>query len=544
MARSASPTSTPPRSLLKKAQTRFHAFKNAFEPDNTSPCSKSIPRPEHPVASPEACSGIQLAETEKASSKNQPGFFKRVKNLGKPTWSGVETTLRTLEKSTEAFPPLSSIINELVACLDKIEEATVFRTAFKKFDEEFTETIENLKRLMAERQNAGDGNERFTRLLKYTRGQAESFETSGKNLRGKTFQGFELKKQRRQIEALFRQLQLEVSFILLENSGIQLRIGLLQQLLPAEYARYNSRHSTKLALEQRGCAQESHTKLQADLYKWAEDKNSPRICWVTGAEEATAYDLCERLAKEKRLGASFFCSAETPACNDCSRIVPTIAYQLARYSPEIQSHLCKVLEKDPDVRFLHVKEQWKSLILSMPQDSDSMSDTVVVIDALDECIDQNEVKLMVESLFDCVSLLPFKVLVTIRSNLPVIEGRFSPIPTECDLSNHYFLPPLSNRQTTEPKQLVGKNDTVSFASEPTTMPVDFLRSLRAAAPDIKDRLERGNHLRKETIERNDENIGPFSRDGCNQSFRSVDCLLNINSSPTIHEVQLSRQMFA
>ncbi|CUA72904.1 hypothetical protein RSOLAG22IIIB_05094 [Rhizoctonia solani] len=174
------------------------------------------------MASPEG-SSIQRAETDEANWKNQPGFFKRVTNLGKPAWSGLATSLRALEKCTEVFPHLSSAISGLVACLDDIEEAAAFRATFTRLDDEFLETVELLKRLIAVCENAEHGNEQLAHVSKYA--QKGSFKINDKGFRGRTSQVFELKKQRRQIETLCRQLQLRVSFILLERSDIQLRVS-------------------------------------------------------------------------------------------------------------------------------------------------------------------------------------------------------------------------------------------------------------------------------------------------------------------------------
>ena len=42
-------------------------------------------------------------------------------------WNGLETALRLLEKSADAFPPLKSAVGGLVACLDLFEVGFFFR---------------------------------------------------------------------------------------------------------------------------------------------------------------------------------------------------------------------------------------------------------------------------------------------------------------------------------------------------------------------------------------------------------------------------------
>ena len=43
-------------------------------------------------------------------------------------WKGLETALRLLEKSADAFPPLKSAVGGLLACLDLFEVGYCFRS--------------------------------------------------------------------------------------------------------------------------------------------------------------------------------------------------------------------------------------------------------------------------------------------------------------------------------------------------------------------------------------------------------------------------------
>ncbi|KDN49172.1 hypothetical protein RSAG8_02525, partial [Rhizoctonia solani AG-8 WAC10335] len=142
---------------------------------------------------------------------------------------------------------------------------------------------------------------------------------------------------------------------------------------------------------------------------------------------AVAYNLCEWLVKdsEAHLGASFFCSMESP-WSDSNRILPTIAYQLAQRSSKFQSYLCKVLEKDPDISVLNLERQLNTLILNefLHKPGSIDKGTVIVIDALDECKDS---ALMAEVLLQHASELPFKLFVTSRREPPI---------EQCDTEPH------------------------------------------------------------------------------------------------------------
>jgi hypothetical protein len=68
----------------------------------------------------------------------------------------------------------------------------------------------------------------------------------------------------------------------------------------------------------------------------------------TGKTEIT-YSLCLELECAHQLAPSFFYSRLLPECRDVARIVPTTAYQIARFSYPFQSALCEVLGNNPDV---------------------------------------------------------------------------------------------------------------------------------------------------------------------------------------------------
>jgi hypothetical protein len=136
-----------------------------------------------------------------------------------------------------------------------------------------------------------------------------------------------------------------------------------------------------------------------------------------------AYTLCERLNAAHQLGASFFCSRSLPDCRDTRRIVPTIAYQLARFSHPFQEALCQVLAIEPDVGSYNISEQFEKLLRNplLEVKQTFPDDVVVVIDALDECADADSAQLILDMLFRHIAELPIKFFVTCRPEPGVHE---------------------------------------------------------------------------------------------------------------------------
>ncbi|KAG8741637.1 hypothetical protein FRC11_014685, partial [Ceratobasidium sp. 423] len=127
-----------------------------------------------------------------------------------------------------------------------------------------------------------------------------------------------------------------------------------------------------------------------------------------------AYSLCDKLETNGRLGASFFCSPSYPASRDVSRIIPTVAYQLAQLSCPFQWSLCKILETISDVSKLNMREQFETLVVGPFLEVKDLlpSGMVIVIDALDECLDTGATKLVLDTLLSQANSLPIRFFLT------------------------------------------------------------------------------------------------------------------------------------
>ncbi|KEP45068.1 vegetative incompatibility protein HET-E-1 [Rhizoctonia solani 123E] len=192
----------------------------------------------------------------------------------------------------------------------------------------------------------------------------------------------------------------------------------LECLSPAKQASYDSSLSTQIS--RRGCTEGTRIGVLDGLDDWIYDPTSSSIYWMNGmagtGKTTIASTFCERIERRKLLAASFFCTRTSAECRDISRIVPTIAYQLARYSIPFQSALCNILGQNPDIGSKNVLKQFELLLKEpLQQVKDAMPDSlVVVIDALDECDDRNGVELVIDMLFRHAAHVPLKFMLTSR----------------------------------------------------------------------------------------------------------------------------------
>ncbi|CUA73492.1 putative WD repeat-containing protein all2124 [Nostoc sp, PCC 7120] [Rhizoctonia solani] len=192
----------------------------------------------------------------------------------------------------------------------------------------------------------------------------------------------------------------------------------LLRLAPSLSACYNSAEAH--VVQRRECTPNTRKQVLSDLNAWKDNPDGHKVCWMSGmagtGKTTITNTMCSSLDQSYELGASFFCTRSLPTCRDVKLILPTIAYQLARFSDPFRGALVQVLERDPDVHTKALRVQFQRMILEPLQGvRDSLPNNLVVaIDALDECDDGNGVERILEVLLEQASDLPVKFLISSR----------------------------------------------------------------------------------------------------------------------------------
>ena len=139
----------------------------------------------------------------------------------------------------------------------------------------------------------------------------------------------------------------------------------------------------------RGCLKGTRETVLDEIESWAKDFDKSPVFWLNGlagtGKSTVAQTIAERLFAEGTLGASFFCSRDFEDRSNLQFIFPTLAFQLAHKYPDFRSHFVSLLRSNPDVVHESLYNQMKKLIAEPLQESGVS--TVVVIDAIDECKD-------------------------------------------------------------------------------------------------------------------------------------------------------------
>ncbi|CUA75530.1 Vegetative incompatibility protein HET-E-1 [Podospora anserina] [Rhizoctonia solani] len=374
-----------------------------------------------PPPEPSTQASAPASESDPTPEKKKPGSA---------AWARMIGSLEGLKTSVELFPPLKSAVGAFIACLDIVQKAASNRADYEELADEFQSMANMLQQyagdLESEPNNGSIAN--IAQCIQRQVTEIEKKEESGTigHLLDATQDQEDVIRRYRQVERLFRQLQYDLSMRTRNDVKKQLEMTLLQRMSPVDDAKYNSSYSN--TIRRHRCTAKTREAIHQALQDWSTNPDSEKIYWMNGmagtGKTTIAYSFCEWLEDTNRLGASFFCSRISSTCRSLSQIVPTIAYQLARFSPAFRAKLCTVLNDDPDAGKLNVVQQFEKLINQpMLNAKDAIPDSVViVIDALDECDDYYSVRLLLNVLLKFAERLPLKFFVSSRPE-PVIRDR-------------------------------------------------------------------------------------------------------------------------
>ena len=143
---------------------------------------------------------------------------------------------------------------------------------------------------------------------------------------------------------------------------------------------------------------------------------------LAGTGKSTiAQTIADRTSADGRLGASFFCSRDFEDRRNLRLIFPTLAVQLARKYAEFRSTFIQLVQPDPEIVHETLYGQMKKLIVQPL--AESAISTVIVIDALDECKDEEPASAILSILGLFFSEIPMvKFFITSRPEPRILRG--------------------------------------------------------------------------------------------------------------------------
>ena len=174
-----------------------------------------------------------------------------------------------------------------------------------------------------------------------------------------------------------------------------------------------------------GCLKGTRSEILLQLENWLADKQDHHIFWLNGLAGTGKSTIAQTFAEISfaygKLGASFFCSRDSQDRSNLQAIFPTLAFQLAHRYPSVREELLRVLRAHPDVVQETLCSQIEKLIVG-PLKTTPTS-TLIIIDALDECKDEEPASAMLSILSRYVGEIPHvKFFITGRPEPRIRSG--------------------------------------------------------------------------------------------------------------------------
>ena len=199
-----------------------------------------------------------------------------------------------------------------------------------------------------------------------------------------------------------------------------------------------------------------HRSTRVDLFhqikNWAQQPNSKSIFWLNGMAGTGKSTISRTFAKWLAgqghlgfvdLGASFFFKRGEGDRGSASRFFSTITRELVQKIPELDTKVAEAITSDPFVFNKSLGEQFDKLIYqplrTINTTTSSCLTFIVVVDALDECEKERDIKVSLKlwSQLPQISPVCIKLFLTSRPDLPIRLGfKNMPVDVHQDLILH------------------------------------------------------------------------------------------------------------
>ena len=174
-----------------------------------------------------------------------------------------------------------------------------------------------------------------------------------------------------------------------------------------------------------GCLKGTRKEILLQLENWLMDEQDQRVFWLNGlagtGKSTIAQSFAEMSFADGKLGASFFCSRDFEDRSNLQIIFPTLAFQLAYRYPPFREELLRVLRANPGAARETLCSQMERLIVGPLKTA--RAPTLIIVDALDECKDEEPASAILSILSRYVDQIPqVKFFITGRPEPRIRSG--------------------------------------------------------------------------------------------------------------------------
>ena len=195
----------------------------------------------------------------------------------------------------------------------------------------------------------------------------------------------------------------------------------------AEFDSYQNQHDDY-------CHSGTRTDILCQIMEWARSARGKSIFWLNGKAGAGKSTILRTMAKRLEdsgmLGASFFFKRGEGDRGNATKLFPTFMSQLIRNILELIIGIQKVIYQNFDIATKGLMEQFDKMLLqplmevNLPDPPAPTTTLVIIIDALDECDLDDDIRLVLQvlPLLQKVKAVRLRFLLASRPELPVRLG--------------------------------------------------------------------------------------------------------------------------
>jgi hypothetical protein len=187
---------------------------------------------------------------------------------------------------------------------------------------------------------------------------------------------------------------------------------------------YGKRHDTL-------CLDGTRVGVLNEIRAWADGDTEQYIYWLNGmagtGKSTIARTIADKYCTQMRRGASFFFSRGGGDVGHAGKFFTTIARQLAQLLPALRRYICEAIAEQEEIANHTLRDQWNQLILRPLSKLDAISlhsSLVMVVDALDECEGDSDIRLLLRLFTEVKNLrsVRLRIFVTSRPETPIRLG--------------------------------------------------------------------------------------------------------------------------
>lgn len=214
----------------------------------------------------------------------------------------------------------------------------------------------------------------------------------------------------------------------------------------------------------KGCLKGTRRAVLDEIESWTRDLDKVPIYWLNGlagtGKSTITQTLAERMFADGRLGASFFCSRDFEDRSNLQLIFPTLAVQLARKYALFRSAFVPLVQSDPGIAHESLYNQMDKLIMRPLRDS--AIPTIIIIDALDECEDEEPASAILSVLGRFIYDIPHVKLFLTGRPEPRVRNGFR-LPLLAQVTDTFVLHEVEPNQVDGDIRLYFENSFSEFA---------------------------------------------------------------------------------